>query len=86
MKNSFKSKSDRLKKTDIGKSQDDASKTQKKRIVKFRETNNEIDELQKIKTTLASRSRINKTQITNFHLKTLFTIRIINLLDKRTLI
>ena len=74
IKNNFKSKSDRFKKTNIDKLQNDASKTQKKRIVKFRKTNNEINELQEIKTILTFRSRINETQITNFYSKTLFTI------------
>ena len=86
IKSNFKSKLDRLKKTNIDKSQNDASKTQKKRIVKFRKTNNKIDELQKIKMILTFRSRINETQITNSHSKTLFTAQIINLFDKKTLI
>ena len=83
IKNNFKSKSDRFKKTNIDKLQNDASKTQEKRIVKFRKTNNEINELQEIKTILTFRSRINETQITNFYSKTLFTIWIINLLDRK---
>ena len=86
IKNNSKSKLDRFKKTNINKSQNNANKTQKKRIVKFRKINNEINELQEIKTILTFRSRINETQITNFYSKTLFIIRIMNLFDKKTLI